>query len=274
MEDIKNVVDEDTTTVNEEVVTEEAEATEEITESVSASDYKVIISMIKEMEDQYEMTEKSVRNAMETKYRLRPDVLDMILPYELDAIKDLEDDVIREFLTRNCIFRDDTTYNTLPKASLVKVMTSVKEASLTLLNTKAEADKLKSESADVLREYFNYMSSDKVKAARMKRLEAMKKALELESDPYQIKKIKEMIDAMEASMNFTFLQERFEKYGKKEIDNIMQGYFDDKRGSYIITRYKEKIRRFGFNPEVYKYFFNIEENFLAKKYSPFNNLFI
>ena len=118
------------------------------------------------------------------------------------------------------------------------------------------------------------MSSDKVKAARMKRLEAMRKALELESDPYQIKKIKDMIDAMEASMNFSFLQTRFEKYGQKEINNIKEGYFDDKRGSYIITRYKDKIRRFGFNPEVYKYFFNIEENFLAKKYSPFNNLFL
>lgn len=277
MEEIKNNIEEDdvvtdTTEVVEDDVNEEV--VEEAEETLSPSDYKVIISMIREMEDQYEMTEKSVHNAIETNYRLSPDVLEMVLPYEMDKIEELEASEMREFLTNNCKYRDDDTYKSMTKPKLVEVMKFVKDASLVLLNTKKEADALKAESGDVLREYFNYMSSDRVKKSREKRLEAMKKALEFETDPYQIKKIKEMIEAMETSMNFSFLQKRFEKFGDKEIGNIKEGFFEDFKGTYVIDRYKNKIKRFGFNPEVYKYFFNIEENFLSKKYSPFNNLFL
>ena len=42
-------------------------------------------------------------------------------------------------------------------------MTTIKEASLVLLSTKAEAKEIKESSSDVLKEYFNYMTSDKIK---------------------------------------------------------------------------------------------------------------
>ena len=48
----------------------------------------------------------------------------------------------------------------------------------------------------------------------------------------------------------------------------------NKRGSYVINRYKDKIVKFGFDANLYKYFFNLEENFLSEEYHPFNNLFL
>ena len=271
MEDLKNVIDEDNV---EEKTSEEVVSEEETSNEPSPSDYKIIVSMVREMEDQYAAVEESLHNAMKSKYRLNPDVLDMILPYELESIKDLDVEEMRDFLTKNCIYRDDRTYTHKSKSELVKIMTTIKEASLSLLTTKMEADNIRKESSEVLQEYFNYMSSDKVKKSREKRLEAMKKAVELESDSYKKTKMNEMIKAMEESMNYSFLQKRFEKFGDREIKNIKEGFFDDKKGKYVMDRYKEKIRRYGFNPEIYKYFFNIEENFLAKKYSPYNNLFL
>ena len=64
------------------------------------------------------------------------------------------------------------------------------------------------------------------------------------------------------------------KLGKKEIDSIKVAYFDKSKGSYIIDKYKAKIKHFGFEEKLFHYFFNIEENFLEEEYHVYNNLFL
>jgi hypothetical protein len=207
-------------------------------------------------------------------YGLKPDVLDMILPYNKDDIPNLDSEVIRDFLNKYILDETDTRYTEMLGEGLVQVMTEVKDASLVILSTKKEADEIKESSADVLKEYFNYMSSDRVKKSREKRLETMKKALELETNEVEKKKIQKMINTIESTLNFSFIKDRFEEYGEKELESIRYGYFTMKSGSYIIERFKNRIYKFGYNDNIYKMFFNIEENFLPKKYSPFNNLFL
>ena len=80
-----------------------------------------------------------------------------------------------------------------------------------------------------------------------------------------------MIENIESS---NFLLERFEKYGKKEVDNIINSFFDNKKGEYLMERFKTSCSKFGFKPDIYQYFFNLEENLLPLEYHVFNNLFL
>jgi hypothetical protein len=39
----------------------------------------------------------------------------------------------------------------------------------------------------------------------------------------------------------------------------------------VIDKFMDKIKRFGYDGKIYRYFFNLEENFLPEKYHVFNN---
>ena len=257
---------------NAELEQEDIDSTNEC-EKFSAKDYKVIIDMIKEVEDQYKTMKETLSSLMNNTYGLKPEVLEMVLPYAKEEIPTLKDEQITEFLNKY-IISEDNTYTGKDREVLVETMTSVKDASLVLLATKKEADEIKESSNDVLKDYFNFMTSDKIKKMRENRLAAMKQALELETDEIERKKIQHMIGVIESTLNYSFIKSRFEKFGEKELDSIKEGYFNQSRGSYVINRFRDKIKKFGYNPDIYKYFFNLEENFLASKYSPFNNLFL
>lgn len=73
-------------------------------------------------------------------------------------------------------------------------------------------------------------------------------------------------------MNFLF--DRINKLGKKEINNILDVFFSNSRSILVIDKFKKKIKRLEFNPDIYKMFFNIEEKFLPEEYHDFNNLFL
>ena len=102
----------------------------------------------------------------------------------------------------------------------------------------------------------------------------MKESLDNETDPSKKKKMEKMISDMEAASDLSFVHERFEKFGEKEVESIKTAYFDRIRGSYIIDKYNSKMKSFGFDAKLYTYFFNLEENFLPEEYHPFNNLFL
>jgi hypothetical protein len=154
-------------------------------------------------------------------------------------------------------------------------MSEIKDMSLMILSAQESANQLKEESKDILNDYFQYMSSDKVKAARQKRLDTMKEALNDENlDEYHRHKIENMISIMESTMNFDFMLERFNKYGKQEVESINRQFLDSRYGTSIIERYTRKIPKFGFKADIYKHFFNLEETFLGEQYQVFNNLFL
>ena len=153
-------------------------------------------------------------------------------------------------------------------------MKEVKQSSLTLLETKANCDEIRNDAEEILNEYYNYISSPKAKALQLKQLETMKKEAELETDPIKKKETIEKIEIMESAKSLSFISERFMKLGKAEIRAVKEAFFDDKKGSYIINKYENKIHNFGFDPKQYKHFFNLEENFLPDSYYPFNNLFL
>lgn len=256
-------------TTNE--ITEKKEAEERL----SPKEYKVIIDMIHEMDEQYKVLKETTVNIIVNENHLKEDIIDAILPYTKDAIASMDIEDIRTFLMQYAesdTQRDVICY--MDDEELRAEMKEIKDATLVLLTAEDESKKLKDESSEVLEEYFNYMSSDKVKAVREKRLEAMKKAYELEKDEIKKKKIQNMIDSIESAMNYSFMEDRFKSLGDKEIESIIAGFFNPKKGMYMIHRFKLRIKKFGFNDDIFKYFFNIEETFLPDEYHPYNNVFL
>ena len=150
----------------------------------------------------------------------------------------------------------------------------IKNDSMTIYQVKQQIVELKSESADILKEYNTYLASSEVQKKKLERLEKMKEMARKEEDESKKKEMLKKISVMESSYSLSFLFDRINKYGDKEIESIKDAFFDKRKGSYIIQRYKDKIKQFGFKDKVYRWFFNLEENFLPEKYHVYNNLFL
>ena len=67
-------------------------------EKENLEEYKLIIEMLKEAESQYKEMKKSMESTVEYTYGLKSEVLETILPYEIDSIPEMDINEIREFL--------------------------------------------------------------------------------------------------------------------------------------------------------------------------------
>lgn len=271
-------------TVDEEKEEALEESSDEVTEP---SDYRVVLDLIKEMQSQYQTLKEFSEQRIKADYGLNSDVLMDILSLTKEDIDQISLEEGKDFLSKH--MEEPELLDTLIKenqitgpdednytevGALRHILQDIKEDSMNLFSTEQEMKKLRNDSSDILNEYFTYLSSKEAQQQRMKRLKRMKEAAEKESNEVEKKKIMKMISAMEASYDLSFLFTRFEKLGKKEISSIKEAYFDKNKGSYIIDKYKTKIKNFGFEPKLYHYFFNIEENFLEEEYHIYNNLFL
>lgn len=267
---MENVNENVTEVTNEEVVQEEPKKV-----GFNHNDFKSIMEMIKSMDEQLKYLKDMSEGLVRNNYGLKTSVLEDIIKYDKKDIETMDRDTMVEFLSK--YVNDENTLADLEALSDDEVreeMMEVKNSSLVLLSAKSGADKLKEESNTIFTEYMNYVTSDKAKEIKKKNLENLKQSLELEKDTYKKKEMEEMIRVMESSMNYDFLYDRFRQLGDKEVQNIKEGFFNDRRGSYIMERFYKKMKMFGFKQDLYTYFLNIEETFLDEKYHPFNNLFL
>ena len=235
------------------------------------NNYKLMVSMLGTMKSSLETLKDTISNQLRTDFKLNDEIIDASLPYMIEDIPNMGETELRNIFTKYSL---TTEPNTDSLEDLRKNFKTIKNMSLLLLSAQKEYVDIKNQSTEVMDEYLNYMSSQKVEDAREERLSRMKTILESEEDETQKKRIQKIIDTTESSKSFDFVTARLKKYGEKEIENIMDGYFNHKKGSHIITKYTSKIKQFGYNPEIYTFFFNIEENFLPEEYADFNNLFL
>lgn len=235
--------------------------------------YKVIVDMVKEMEEQYNTLKTFTENRITSTFQLKTEIMDALFGETKETIAAMGGDEIVPLYSKYSL-KDLEGVAQTSIEEMRETLIDVKELCITLMTMKVEMDSLKEESQDVLTQYFNFMSSTKVKEARAERLKTMKEEVEKEQDERLRKDMKKMIAAMEATQTMAFMFSRFEEFGEQEIEAIKTAFFDEKKGSYVINRFKAKIEKFGFNSSLYKYFFNLEENFLEEEYRVYNNLFL
>jgi hypothetical protein len=243
--------------MNEEIKTENevVENTTEETTSFNPKDYSVIRDMMKEMDDWNKMLKDETHSILKNSYGLTNFAVLGIIPYTDEKIEAMTLEDVHAFVEK---YKDHTVTHIDPVETLedgIKMMKEVKELQMNLYSAEEEASKLKEQSHDILNDYFEYLSSPEVIEARKKRLEKMRELAEAETDEYKKYQMKKMIDSMEKSDNMEFIFKRFYDNATKESRLVMEQFFDEKRGSYIIDRYKRKISKFGFDVNLYKYFF-------------------
>ena len=136
-----------------------------------------------------------------------------------------------------------------------------------------EVQDLYNESVD---EDWKRRNSKEYRDATLKRISDWKAEIE-KMDPVKdariIRDMRQKIEFMESTITLDFITERI-KHVDREKDTIMRQFFSERAGSYSLDRCKSKSPKFGFDKDWYKFFFNLEENFLPEEYHAFNNLFL
>lgn len=263
------------------------EETETSTRSVK--DYKVIIDMTREMEEQYKMFKDLVVTSIHDNYGVEEDILEALIPYTKEYVSEMDIDIIRNFINKysatdtpatqvivsNAIADEEgPDFNKTDVEIIREAFINIKEQSIQLFTMKSEVDGIRNDSQSILKEYIEYASSEKVRVKRAERLESMKAAAAKMGDGPEKRSAERMIKVMESTQNLSFILSRFNEMGDKEVKSIVDSFFSTRKGAYIVNRFKKVITKFGFGDSLFKYFFNLEENFLDEKYIPFNNLFL
>ena len=249
------------------------EISEEIPdEHNGTSDYKFIIDMLKEMEEQYKFLKDIAITQAEVNFNLTKEVYTGIIPITKADIETMPIDDMKAFLSKYLI--EDQVLPVDTDDDIKDMMNQLKDTSLQLLASKKDINEIKSESSDMMKDYFNYLSSPAIQEKRERQLAALKDAVEKTDDEVKKASMIRMIHTMEDAYSFAFLFERFNAFGDKEIKSIVGSFFDTRKGALVVNRFKSKIKKFGFDSMLYRYFFNLEENFLDEQYHVFNNLFL
>ena len=232
--------------------------------SANQNEYKALLDLIKDLEEQSKTYEELLKSEIESL-----DYDTAIVKYiNVSFSKDDEfDDENLKKIHEKFYKGEDTEFNPEDVKGIIRRVHEIADI-------RAEAAALRADANKAIEEYTNYITSPEYIEKKKKRLAELKEMAEKETNEVEKKKVQKLIDSMEATYTLSFLFTRFDKIGKDECESVIKTYFDNARSRYVIDRYISKCKGLGFNPDIYKYFFNIEEKFLDEKYHIFNNLFL
>lgn len=230
------------------------------------TDYRVMLDMISDLEEQTEYYSDMIRDQLISEEYDEKLITFISLKYPDKKDELMNDDELLKKISDK-FYTGNDEYNESVFKSIVR---SIYE----LIAIKEESNTLRTDADKVINDYVNYLTSPEYQEKKKQRIIDLKNKAEAETNEVEKEKVMKLVRAMESTMTLSFLFTRLEKLGKDEKDNIINAFFNDKRSSYIINRYKVNAKKVGFNPEVYKYFFNLEEKFLEEDYHVYNNLFL
>lgn len=240
--------------------------------ALGKNDYQYISDLLQEMKTQIYFMKSDMDRYLATTFGINSSaVSDSVIIHKKD-IPSMSDEDLRRFLVNHEL--KSGTYENADRETLVKVMTEIKDSFLSLAKSEKEYSKGLKIANEATEEYYKFQHSIRMEEARDQRLKDMKTLSESIEDELEKKKCINKIDIIEKTYNYTFLLDRFNENPDKEVERVCSVYFDANKGSYMITRYEDKITKIGFSANLYKNFFNIEETFLPEEYHPFNNLFL
>jgi len=230
------------------------------------TDYRVMLDMISDLEEQTEYYSDMIRDQLISEEYDEKIITFISLKYPDKKDELMNDDELLKKISDK-FYTGNDEYNESVFKSIIR---SIYE----LIAIKEESNTLRTDADKVINDYVNYLTSPEYQEKKKQRIIDLKNKAEAETNEVEKEKVMKLVRAMESTMTLSFLFTRLEKLGKDEKDNIINAFFNDKRSSYIINRYKVNAKKVGFNPEVYKYFFNLEEKFLEEDYHVYNNLFL
>lgn len=263
------------------------------------TDAKIIAELMKEVADNRKMYLEYASDLIAEEYGLTSSALEDILSIRSSDIEKIKDNDA-EMISKSSLFMlnhlyssacdtassDEVSENvmTVSKTTseeiatdtnrLYEIMHRVKEMNLELVKFDYQTQKIQEDTEDILEDYYHFLSSDEVRNARKERLEIMENTIEAEGNPDEKVKLQRSLDTIKRSISMSFLFDRLETVGKKEIKSIMDAFFDENKGKFVFTKWNVKAAQYQLKPDMYQHFFNIEENYLPEEYHVYNNLFL
>lgn len=128
--------------------------------------------------------------------------------------------------------------------------------------------------------YSDYLSSKAYDDDQQKKITMLSELLSGENlkklDSISTRKIKREILVLTQRHSLEYLYDRLNdpKIGQKEIQRIVESYFDHNKSTYIMKRFKDRCNQMGLSPDVQQHLINLEEGFLEPEFHVFNNLYL
>ena len=245
--------------------------------------------MIQNMNSQLELLDELVNTNVTTVYDLDIAMKAVINSLSESAINDMTEDDMYTYLAKGFAGEGDNTnitnlqklhqdaeeYKDKEFIEYVRyVFLEIKKELNEYAEMQNEKEKLLKSATDITDNYFNYVNSAEYRQKQQEKVDSLRKQIDSETDPRKRREIEEMLVAIENTYSLDFLLERLNNPKLNEANNIKNVFFDSKRSSMVMDKFIAKLPRFGYNADIYKMFFNIEEKFLPEEYHDLNNIFL
>lgn len=169
---------------------------------------------------------------------------------------------------------DDKIYSERRHALLMEIMLTVIDNINEVKDTFDEVESIKKQADEQMEEYIKYITSDEYDAKQKDRIEQLMKKAEESKNPEEKRRCLAIVKSLKDAKDFKFLQYRIDKLGEPEIRKIEDMFFNNSGSSHLMERFRNKIKKLGYDEKIYLSFLNLEEKFLEEKYHVYNNLFL
>lgn len=243
-------------------------------ENTSTNTNSSIREIMKMARESYNTSMNQTASLMEASYKISTAFLKEAAKWSTEEFDTMSDDDIK--MIYNNYYIGSAEAKLLQPEDMRKDLKACKGLSNTAYEMQKsfkEVQDLYNESVD---EDWKRRNSKEYRDATLNRIEEWKSEIE-KMDPVKdakmIRDLRQKIEFMESTITLDFITERI-KHVEKEKSTIMRQFFSESEGSYSLNRCKSRSPKFGFDADWYKFFFNLEENFLPEEYHAFNNLFL
>lgn len=250
-------------------------------------DFNELHSTAHMMNEQLQILDNLVTTEITSIYGLDNRIRPALEKIHFSKIPEMTDEEVETFLKENG--EEDSNIEALKKAQETAkeewvdkpfydfcrhALSSIKESLINIKKLERDRDTLSTNMKEIEDNYFNYVNTKEYKENKLKKIEEMEKEAENETDSVKKGQILRNLEYMKNAETLKFLTEYTDEKGQRAVDNIADVYFNHQRSSLVMKKFAVRIPKLGYNKDIYKFFFNLEENFLPEEYHAFNNLFL
>lgn len=224
--------------------------------------------------DAYNNTLNETTRLMKATYGINPAYLKDAVKFSLEDLEGYEDEAIQKMY--DLYYTGEEEYKETDLAKMREALVNCKKLSNTAFQTKEEYDKIQEIYDESVDTEWKRRNSKEYKEATLKRLDTWReelKQLDPVKDSKTIRDLRGKIEFLESTVTLDFIVDRIQHVDTEKASIIRQ-FFSEREGGYAKNRCIQRSPKFGFDANWYKYFFNLEENFLPEEYHVFNNLFL
>lgn len=250
-------------------------------------DFNELRSTAHMMNEQLQILDNLVTTEITSIYGLDNRIRPALEKIHFSKIPEMTDEEVETFLKENG--DEDSNIEALKKAQETAkeewvdkpfydfcrhALSSIKDSLINIKKLERDRDTLSMNMKEIEDNYFNYVNTKEYKENKLKKIEEMEKEAENETDSVKKGQILRNLEYMKNAETLKFLTEYTDEKGQRAVDNIADVYFNHQRSSLVMKKFAVRIPKLGYNKDIYKFFFNLEENFLPEEYHAFNNLFL